>query len=221
MQGRFVGYLRVSTVRQGKSGLGLEAQRLAVETYLNGGAWTLLDTMVEIESGKANARPKLAEALALCRLKGATLIVAKVDRLSRDAAFLMNLQNADVDFVCVDMPHANKFTVGIMALVAQQEREMISARTKAALVAAKARGRVLGGYRGGPLPDAALAGAAVIAQADAFARRVQPTARALQAQGASLNAIAADLTQQGIRTARGGKWTGTAVKNLLAREGAA
>ncbi len=221
MQGRFVSYLRVSTDRQGRSGLGLEAQRADVQAYLNGGNWTLLDTMIEVESGKVNARLELARALALCRLTGATLIVAKLDRLSRDAHFLLGLQAADVPFVAVDMPHATPFTVGIMALVAQQEREMISARTKAALAAAKARGRKLGGYRGGPVPNAALAGAAVIAQADAFASRVQPIARELQAGGKSLNAIAAELSARGIRTARGGKWTGQAVKNAMAREAAA
>jgi len=129
--------------------LGLEAQRAAVAAHLNGGTWTLLDEMVKIESGKATAdRPQLARAMALCRLTGATLCVAKLDRLSRDAHFLIGLDEADVDFVAVDMPNANRLTVGIMALVAQQEREAISARTKAALAAAKARGTKLGGYRG-------------------------------------------------------------------------
>src|ERR671911_796243 len=139
-QGKFVAYYRVSTERQGRSGLGLEAQRKAVEDYLNGGRWQLLAEFVEVESGKREDRPKLAEALALCRLHGATLVIAKLDRLSRDAHFLLGLQKAGVDFVAADMPDANKMTVGIMALVAQHEREMISERTKAALAAAKARG---------------------------------------------------------------------------------
>lgn len=217
VQGTFVSYLRVSTKRQGESGLGLDAQRAAVAAYLNGGAWTLAAEMVEVESGKLNARPQLEKALAACRLTGATLVVAKLDRLSRDAHFLLGLQNADVQFHVVDMPHANKFTIGVMALVAQQEREAISTRTKAALAAAKARGAKLGGYRGGPVPDAAVAAVACRAKADTFAARVQPLARELQAEGKSLGAIAAELTRRGVRTARGGRWTAQAVKNLLAR----
>jgi DNA invertase Pin-like site-specific DNA recombinase len=143
-QGKFVSYLRVSTDKQGRSGLGLEAQRKAVEDFLNGGRWTLLEEFVEVESGSRDGRPKLAEGLALCRLHGATLVIAKLDRLSRDAHFLLGLQKANVKFVAADMPEANEMVVGIMAVVAQAERKMISARTKAALAAAKARGRVLG-----------------------------------------------------------------------------
>src|SRR5918995_6882481 len=143
-QGRYVSYLRVSTDRQGRSGLGLEAQRKAVEDYLNGGRWQVLAEFVEVESGKREDRPKLAEALALCRLHGATLVIAKLDRLSRDAHFLLGLQKAGVRFVAADMPEANEMVVGIMAVVAQAERKMISARTKAALAAAKARGKRLG-----------------------------------------------------------------------------
>ena len=146
------------TGRQGKSGLGLGAQRAAVAAHLASGTWTLLDEMVEVESGKATAdRPQLARAMALCRLTGATLFVAKLDRLSRDAQFLIGLDKADVDFMAVDMPNANTLTVGIMALVAQQEREATSVRTKAALAAAKARGTKLGGYRGVSPPDPAKA----------------------------------------------------------------
>jgi len=145
--GRFVSYLRVSTDRQGKSGLGLEAQRASVADYLNGGTWELIDEFVEIESGGNAARPKLAEALALCRAHRATLVVAKLDRLARDAHFLLGLEKAGVDFVAADMPHANRLTVGIMAMVAEQERQFISDRTKAALAAAKARGVKLGGFR--------------------------------------------------------------------------
>src|SRR5215203_7291414 len=143
-RGRFVSYLRVSTDRQGRSGLGLEGQRKAVEDYLNGGKWTLVAEFVEVESGKNDARPKLAEALALCRLHGATLVIAKLDRLSRDAHFLLGLQKAGVRFVAADMPEANETLVGIMAMIAQAERKMISDRTKAALAAAKARGKRLG-----------------------------------------------------------------------------
>ena len=143
-QGRFVSYLRVSTDRQGRSGLGLEAQRKAVDDFLNGGRWKLIAEFVEVESGKRDDRPKLAEALALCRLHNAVLVIAKLDRLSRDAHFLLGLQKAGVRFVAADMPEANEMVVGIMAVVAQAERKMISARTKAALAAAKARGKRLG-----------------------------------------------------------------------------
>ena len=146
--GSYVSYCRVSTVRQGRSGLGLEAQQRAVSDFLNGGSWKLVGEFVEVESGKkADNRPQLAAALKTCRLKNATLVVAKLDRLSRDAHFLLGLQNAGVRFVAVDMPEANEMTVGIMAVVAQAERKMISQRTIAALAAAKERGKKLGGFR--------------------------------------------------------------------------
>ena len=218
MQARFVSYLRVSTDRQGKSGLGLEAQRAAVTDYLNGGSWKLIGEMVEIESGTRTVnRPQLAAAMALCDLTGARLVVAKLDRLSRDAHFLLGLEKAGVDFVATDMPNANKLTVGIMALVAQQEREAISTRTRDALKAAKARGTSLGGYRGGPVPDGLLGAAAARAKADAFAARVVPTLTEMQARGLSLNAMAAELSSRGIRTARDGAWTPTAVRRVLER----
>src|SRR5215217_861284 len=147
-QGKFVAYYRVSTAKQGRSGLGLEAQQEAVRSYLNGGAWELVDEVVEVESGKRNGRPKLAEALRLCRLHGATLIIAKLDRLARNVAFISNLMESGVEFTAVDFPQANRLTVHILAAVAEHEREMISQRTKAALAAAKARGKRLGGDRG-------------------------------------------------------------------------
>ena len=132
--GKFVSYLRVSTKRQGESGLGLEAQRAAVETFLNGGSWQLVEEHVEVESGKDDHnRPALHKALEACKVYGATLVIAKLDRLSRDAHFLLGLQKAGVKFVAADMPEANEMVVGIMALVAQAERRMITERTKAAL----------------------------------------------------------------------------------------
>jgi DNA invertase Pin-like site-specific DNA recombinase len=142
--GRFVAYYRVSTAKQGRSGLGLDAQREAVRAYLNGGNWTLLAEHTEVESGKVDDRPELTNALHTCRLTGATLVIAKLDRLSRDAHFLLGLEKAGVEFVAVDMPNANRLTVRLMAVIAQEEREMITARTKAALAAAKARGVRLG-----------------------------------------------------------------------------
>ena len=123
-EGKWISYLRVSTDRQGRSGLGLEAQRTAVEDYLNGGQWKLIKEFVEVESGKRSDRPKLAEAIQACRVHGAKLVIAKLDRLSRDAHFLLGLEKAGVDFVAADMPNANRLTVGIMAMVAEEERRM-------------------------------------------------------------------------------------------------
>src|SRR5665213_858110 len=145
--GKFISYLRVSTQRQGKSGLGLEAQREAVATYLNGGSWKLVQEVVEIESGKRNDRPELACALSMCRIHGARLLVAKLDRLARNVAFISALMESGVDFEAVDLPQANKLTVHIMAAMAEHEASAVSARTKAALAAAKVRGTKLGGYR--------------------------------------------------------------------------
>ena len=144
---RFVSYLRVSTARQGASGLGLEAQRAAVAAHLNGSDWTLLREIVEVESGKRNDRPALAEALRLCGQQKATLVIAKLDRLARNVHFISGLMESGVEFLAVDMPSANRFVVHILAAVAEQEAEAISKRTKAALAAAKERGTVLGGRR--------------------------------------------------------------------------
>ena len=212
--GRYIAYLRVSTERQGRSGLGLEAQRAAVLAYLKGE--TPAGEYVEVESGKRNDRPKLGEALAACRLTGATLLIAKLDRLSRNAHFLLGLQEAGVPFQAVDAPHADRFTVGILALVAQREREMIAERTKAALAAAKARGVILGGFRGA-LPPAGLGAAASTAAADEFAQMVAPMVKEAVAAGKSLRAIAGELSARGVRTPRGGDWTATAVRNVWLR----
>ncbi|MGE8127641.1 recombinase family protein [Methylobacterium sp. NPDC080182] len=219
--GRFISYLRVSTDRQGRSGLGLEAQRAAVTDYLNGGAWTLIAEVVEIESGAKSDRPELDRALALCRAHRAILVVAKLDRLARDAHFLLGLHKAGVDFLACDMPSANRMTVGIMAVVAEEERRMISARTKAALAAAKARGRVLGGFRGraGTGDDTARARAALQCNADERAAALAPILKRLDPDGtASLNALARALTAENVPTARGRSlWTPVAVARLRAR----
>ncbi len=217
--GAFVSYLRVSTAKQGQSGLGLEAQRKAVADFLNGGSWTLLAEYVEVESGANDERPKLAEALARCRLHDATLVIAKLDRLSRDAHFLLGLQKAGVRFVAADMPEANEMVVGIMAVVAQAERRMISARTKAALQAAKARGAKLGGDRGN-LPAVGDKGRAIsvaVRQGNAKQRitDLAPIVAELRARGASsLRQIAEGLNERGIPTARGGRWSAVQVQRL-------
>jgi DNA invertase Pin-like site-specific DNA recombinase len=212
--GKFVSYLRVSTQRQGQSGLGLEAQRASVATWLNGGDWTLVEEHVEVESGKRDDnRPALAKAFDACRAFNAKLVIAKLDRLSRDAHFLLGLDKAGVEFVAVDMPHANRLTVGIMALVAEQEREAISQRTKAALAAANARGTKLGKPKGTPVPRSDVGrvnGAkANAANAQAFAERLRPILD--QFSSKSANAAAQELNQRGYATARGGQWSATQV----------
>ena len=218
--GKFISYLRVSTQQQGKSGLGLEAQRQAVLEFLNGGRWTLVQEVVEIESGKRNDRPALATALSLCRIHGATLVVAKLDRLARNVAFVSALMEAGVDFVAVDLPQANKLTVHIMAAMAEHEAGAISARTKAALAAAKARGTKLGGYRWDIQTEAAKGNLESIkvraAKASKRAADLLPVISDLKANGAvSLHQIAAGLNERGITTARGGQWTAVQVQRVL------
>ena len=222
-EGKFVSYLRVSTAKQGASGLGLEAQRSAVASYLDGGRWSVIREVVEVESGKRADRPKLAEAMALCRLHGATLLVAKLDRLSRDAAFLMNLQAAGVRFVAADLPQANEMTVGIMAVVAQAERNAISTRTKEALAAARARGTKLGGPKWdhlvGGSGDKGRAASVVTRQAKASSRATDllPIIAELRADGAkSLAQLAEALTERGIPTSRGAdRWSPMQVSRVL------
>ena len=219
--GKFVAYYRVSTARQGQSGLGLDAQKEAVRAHLNGGAWQLVAEVVEVESGKRNDRPKLAEALRLCRMHGATLIIAKLDRLARNVAFISNLMESGVEFTAVDFPQANRLTVHILAAVAEHEAAMISARTKAALSAAKARGTKLGGDRGNFLDVRDKGNAVSVAvrsgKADKRAADLAPMIRDLQAGGASLRQVAAELTARGIPAARGGEWTSVQVQRVLAR----
>ncbi|GJD32825.1 hypothetical protein PMNALOAF_4104 [Methylobacterium adhaesivum] len=220
-QGKFVTYLRVSTKRQGDSGLGLEAQQRAVSDYLNGGAWTVAGEFVEIESGKSDAnRPQLQRAIQACRVYGARLLIAKLDRLSRDAGFLLGLEKAGIEFVAADMPSANRLTVGIMAMVAEEERRAISSRTKAALAAAKARGVKLGGDRGATLSTEAKAKGveAVKVRAEGRASDLAPIISDLRAAGAtSLRSLAAGLNQAGIAPPRGATWSPMAVSRTLAR----
>jgi DNA invertase Pin-like site-specific DNA recombinase len=177
-RGKFVAYFRVSTDRQGKSGLGLEAQREAVLAYLDGGNWQLVGEFTEVESGKRSDRPQLAAALVACRKRKAKLVIAKLDRLSRNLAFIAALMDSGVEFVAVDNPHANKLTVHILAAVAQHEREMIAQRTKDALAAAKARGVVLGNPRLAEARGKAIAESS--AAADAFAANVLPIINEIQ-----------------------------------------
>ncbi len=222
--GKFISYLRVSTARQGASGLGLEAQREAVSRYLNGGQWQLVQEIVEVESGKRNDRPAIAEALRLCRLHKATLVIAKLDRLARNVQFISTLMDSDVEFVACDFPQANRLTVHILAAVAEHEALMISARTKAALGAAKARGVALGGQRGSRERMAAMAAKGTVASGimrqKAAAKRNEdllPVIRELRAAGAlSLRAVADGLNKAGLTTSKGGNWTATQVMRLHA-----
>jgi DNA invertase Pin-like site-specific DNA recombinase len=218
---KFVTYLRVSTAKQGRSGLGLEAQQEAVRQFVTGrGGKIIAPEFVEVETGSRNDRPELDRALKRCRLTGATLVVAKLDRLSRNAAFLMTLRDSGVDFVAADLPEANTMTVGVMAVVAQHEREAISHRTKAALAAARARGTALGGFRE-RAPNIATyqrKGVEVVRQSALQAAEERREAiEALQRESLSLNVMAARLNADSVRTSRGGKWTATAVKRTIAR----
>jgi DNA invertase Pin-like site-specific DNA recombinase len=210
------GRIRVSTDRQGKSGLGLAAQREAVMSYLDGGRWALVDEFTEVESGKRNDRPELVKALAACKKQKAKLVIAKLDRLSRNLAFIATLMDSGVEFVAVDNPHANKLTVHILAAVAQHEREIISARTSAALKAAKARGKRLGNPK---LSDARRhAAAARKESADRYSANVLPVIQEVQRSGIkSLRGIARALAARGIPTARGGAWTAVQVSDILQR----
>ena len=220
---RVVAYYRVSTAEQGRSGLGLEAQRQAVLSLCQSRGWEVIAEHTEVESGKAADRPQLLAALHKAKVTGATLVVAKLDRLSRSVAFLSALQDSGAQFIAADMPEANELTVHIMAAVAQAERQAISKRTKEAIRADKERGRKLGNpngaaalLRAGKGNRAAIA--QVMASADAHARDLAPIIADIKATGVtSLAAIAAELNARHIQTQRGGKWHPSSVRNLLPR----
>ncbi|MGN6422939.1 MAG: recombinase family protein [Asticcacaulis sp.] len=232
MSGKFIAYYRVSTQRQGASGLGLAAQRQAVADYLRATGGELVGDFEEVESGKNDERPELTHALERCRLTGARLLIAKLDRLSRNVAFLARLMDQGAQFVACDMPEANELTIHIMAAVAQAERKAISARTKAALGAINARleagdeyvskrsGRVvakLGNPHGLSAPRPDLGVEAIKAKADKFAGQVGPIVRGLRDEGLSFAAIAGRLSGMHVKTQRGGAWTAMGVKRVLER----
>jgi len=217
---RFVSYLRVSTERQGQSGLGLEAQRAAIAAY-TAGRGELATEFLEVESGKRADRPQLEKALAEAKRLGAVLVIAKLDRLARNVAFIATLIERKVEIAACDMPEANRVFLHIMAAMAEHEAQAISDRTKAALAAAKARGVKLGWA----IPDRAseAAGASQraavqrIDKADRHATTVRPLIEALQGQGLSLRRIAAELNARNVKTARGGSWHAMTVRNVLQR----
>lgn len=222
--GSFISYYRVSTQKQGRSGLGLEAQRRAVADYLNGGEWELLDEFVEIESGRRKDRPQLKAALEMCRRKKATLVIAKLDRLARNVAFIATLLEGRIKFVCCDMPEADSTMLQIYSAIAEREAAKISERTKAALAAAKARGKQLGWSipaRTEEQKVAAQRGAAANRdQARRFASNVLPIVESIRAAGIrSLAATAKALNARGIATARGGRWHAATVRRLIQNGG--
>ncbi|MFC3616000.1 recombinase family protein, partial [Lutimaribacter marinistellae] len=198
-------------------------QRKVINDFAASTGADVLARFIEVESGRKNDRPQLEAALSLARLTGATLVIARLDRLSRDAAFLLTLQASGVRFLACDMPEANDLTVGIMALVAQQEREAISRRTKEALAAAKARGVTLGNPNGAAAlrragEDGSALRRTVTTNADAFARELAPVIRSTRAEGhKTLRAMVEVLNARGIRTRRGGRWHVSTVRNLLRR----
>jgi DNA invertase Pin-like site-specific DNA recombinase len=203
MRGKFFSYLRVSTDKQGERGYGLDAQRKAINDYLNGGSWELLGEFVEIESGRRSDRPKLAEALAACKRHRARLIIAKLDRLSRNVAFIATLMDGKVDFICCDFPQANRLTLHVLAAVAEHEREMIAERTRAGLAAAKERGVRLGGPR--------LPAINKTRQADAAARAQAIAPVLAELSGMSARAIAAELNARKVATPTGKPWSAKTV----------
>ncbi len=223
-KGRFVSYLRVSTEKQGRSGLGLEAQRETVRLHLNGGQWQLVDEFVEVESGRASDRPELAKALARCRVMNATLIVANVSRLTRNPDFMSRLVEAGVEVCFCDLPTIDgpvgKFMLRQMLSVAELEAGFIGERTRKALAAAKARGVRLGGNRGN-LPAVGNKGRAISVtvrseRAKRRARDLAPIIENIRATGAtSSRQIAAALNARNIRTARGAKWPSAQVLRVM------
>jgi DNA invertase Pin-like site-specific DNA recombinase len=211
VQGKVISYLRVSTDKQGERGYGLDAQRKAIEAYLNGGSWEPLAEYVEVESGRRSDRPKLKAALAACKKHHAKLIIAKLDRLSRNVAFIANLMDSKVNFVCCDFPEANRLTIHILAAVAEHEREMISQRTRAGLAAAKERGVVLGSPS---LPQLnASQQAAAVDRARAIRAYLDETANLSARQAAT------ELNRRSVPTPTGAPWSAMTVSRARKRLG--
>lgn len=210
---QYVSYYRVSTARQGQSGLGLEAQESAVAAFTCG---NVVESFTEIESGKRNDRPELAKALAACKRLDCVLVVAKLDRLARNVAFVSALMESGVEFVACDNPNATRLTVHILAAVAEDEARRISERTKAALAAYKARGGTLGNTKNLTTKAAPKARAANVEAARRHSEGIRPIAKKLRSAGRSLAEIGEILTGKGILTRRGKAWSATAVMRLLA-----
>ena len=214
---RFVVYTRVSTKKQGDSGLGLDAQQRDIQIFLDSYSevpWEVIARFQDVESGTRSDRPELAKARALAKSEGATLLVAKLDRLSRSVAFIAALlEDKQLNFRVASMPYADKFQLHIYAALAEQERDFISKRTKAALTEAKSRGVKLGGYRMGHKAHHK----AISAAADKAAERVGQTILSRRSAGATYQSIADELNALGVATARGGQWYATTVRNYAQR----
>ncbi|MCK8495995.1 recombinase family protein [Spirosoma sp. RP8] len=211
---KYVPYYRVSTASQGKSGLGLSAQQDIVQRFLKAGD-ELLDEFIEVESGKRSDRPQLAVAIAHAKLHKARLLIAKLDRLSRNVSFIFSLRNSEVDFVACDIPDANTLTVGIMAVLAQHERELIGERTRAALAAKKAQGYKLGTANITPeITQRGLAARQQNAQTNLANRQAAELVRLYRKEGLTYRAIADRLNQMGYRTRRGQEFLAMSVKRL-------
>jgi len=206
---KYAHYLRVSTQKQGIDGYGINAQRAAVAKYIPAAEF------IEVESGKRKDRPELLRALDFCKRNGATLVVAKLDRLARNVAFVSSLMESGVDFIAVDFPTANRLTIHILAAVAEHEASLISARTKAGLAAAKARGVKLGTSMDADKQAKGKATQKAIAAQKAV--NVAATINGLASSGLSLHKIAAELNRMSVPTPRKSTWTATAVMNALAR----
>jgi len=219
---KYITYYRVSTKRQGLSGLGLEAQKRAVSDFLISKPHHLVGEYTEVESGKKSSRPQLDEALRACKLTNSKLLIAKLDRLSRNLHFITSLQESGIEFTAVDMPEANTFTVNILGAMAEYERELISARTKSALRSAKERGVRLGNPSLNIVrnSDTSSATQARINKANDRAEQLRPVILDIRGGGKmTLSAIAQELTQRGILTSRGNEWTPSGVSRLLKRIG--
>lgn len=213
---RFITYLRVSTQKQGQSGLGLDAQRAMIAAYSASAGGEIVQEYIEVESGKVDDRAQLTLALAHARRMNATILIAKLDRLARRVSFIANLMESKTPFVVCDLPQADAFTLHIYAALGEKEAKMISDRTKAALCAAKARGVRLGGARDGAVHvDPKLGLQARQQAAQSYAASVVPRLREMQANGCSLRQMAAEMTARGIATPRCGTWTANTVRLLL------
>ncbi len=210
----FVAYFRVSTEEQGRSGLGLDAQRLTVNNYVASKGGALIAAFEEIESGKHNDRPQLAKALTLCRQQKATLLIAKLDRLARNVAFIATLREGKVPFIACDMPEADDFTIHIYGALAEKERKMISQRTREGLAASKARGTVLGRRDA----DTQSMADQRKTQAAGFRAAIYPTVRQMRDNGQTLTAIADNLNQMRVRTCNNRTWYASTVRQLLNTE---
>jgi DNA invertase Pin-like site-specific DNA recombinase len=213
--GKYVTYYRTSTKEQN---LGIDAQKAAVINFLNGGSWTVVGEFEEKESGKSHEkRPQLAAAMALCKKTKATLLIAKLDRLARNVHFISGLDQAGIEYKACDNPYASKTMSHMLAVFAEHERDQIAQRTKDALAVLKANGAKLGNRTN--LREAqSLGSASNAAKADAFAANVLPIIERIKMAGAtSLRAIAAELTERGVKTARGGSWSAEQVNQILKR----